>query len=150
MARLVDSIEVPAAKAAILWVMGEYCERVPKIAPDVLRKMAKTFTNEDPAVKMQVNEDEFEIDPPQKHFRKSFQTINLAAKLCLTNPEQTTLLAQYVFNLAKYDTNYDIRDRARFLRAFVFPPPGAEDNKLVARARDIFLATKPASVSQLL
>ena len=54
MARLVDSIEVPAAKAAILWVMGEYCERVPKIAPDVLRKMAKTFTNEDPAVKMQV------------------------------------------------------------------------------------------------
>ena len=55
MARLVDSIEVPAAKAAILWVMGEYCERVPKIAPDVLRKMAKTFTNEDPAVKMQVN-----------------------------------------------------------------------------------------------
>ena len=69
MARLVDSIEVPAAKAAILWVMGEYCERVPKIAPDVLRKMAKTFTNEDPAVKMQVNEDEFEIDPPQKHLR---------------------------------------------------------------------------------
>ena len=55
MARLVDSIEVPAAKAAILWVMGEYCERVPKIAPDVLRKMAKSFTNEDPAVKMQVN-----------------------------------------------------------------------------------------------
>ena len=55
MARLVDSIEVPAAKAAILWVMGEYCERVPKIAPDVLRKMAKTFTNEEPAVKMQVN-----------------------------------------------------------------------------------------------
>lgn len=54
MARLVDSIEVPAAKAAILWVMGEYCERVPKIAPDVLRKMAKSFTNEDPAVKMQV------------------------------------------------------------------------------------------------
>ena len=71
----------------------------------------------------------------------------MAAKLCLTNPEQTTLLAQYVFNLAKYDTNYDIRDRARFLRAFVFPPPGAEDNKLVARARDIFLATKPASVA---
>ena len=56
----------------------------------------------------------------------------MAAKLCLTNPEQTSLLAQYVFNLAKYDTNYDIRDRARFLRAFVFPPPGAEDNKLVA------------------
>ena len=54
MARLVDSIEVAAAKAAIVWVVGEYCERVPKVAPDVLRKMAKSFTNEDPAVKMQV------------------------------------------------------------------------------------------------
>jgi AP-3 complex subunit beta len=101
MAKLVDSITVPAAKAAILWVMGEYCERVPKIAPDVLRKMAKTFAAEEPQVKM--------------------QTINLAAKLCLTNPEQCSLLAQYVFNLAKYDANYDIRDRARFMRVFVFP-----------------------------
>ena len=30
-----------------------------------------------------------------------------------TNPAQTTLLTQYVLNLAKYDMNYDIRDRAR-------------------------------------
>ena len=54
MARLVDSIEVPAARAAILWVVGEYCERVPKVAPDVLRKAAKSFTGETPMVKMQV------------------------------------------------------------------------------------------------
>ena len=39
------------------------------------------------------------------------QILNLAMKLCLTNPKQTKLLSQYVFNLAKYDTNYDIRDR---------------------------------------
>jgi hypothetical protein len=37
--------------------------------------------------------------------------LNLAAKLCLTNPKQTKLLTQYVLNLAKYDMNYDIRDR---------------------------------------
>lgn len=34
---------------------------------------------------------------------------------------QTHLLYQYVLNLAKYDQNYDIRDRARFLRQLVFP-----------------------------
>jgi hypothetical protein len=33
------------------------------------------------------------------------QIINLAAKLCITNPKQTKLLCQYVFNLAKYDQN---------------------------------------------
>ena len=31
------------AKASILWLVGEYCSLVPKIAPDVLRKAAKDF-----------------------------------------------------------------------------------------------------------
>lgn len=56
------------ARASILWLIGEYCEHVPKIAPDVLRKMAKSFTNEEDIVKLQV--------------------INLAAKLYLTNSKQ--------------------------------------------------------------
>ena len=34
------------AKASILWLVGEYCSLVPKISPDVLRKAAKTFTDE--------------------------------------------------------------------------------------------------------
>ena len=34
------------AKASILWLVGEYCSLVPKIAPDVLRKAAKSFTTE--------------------------------------------------------------------------------------------------------
>ena len=34
------------ARASILWLLGEYCERVPKVAPDVLRKMAKSFGSE--------------------------------------------------------------------------------------------------------
>ena len=46
MAKMVDSITVPMARASILWLIGEYSERVPKIAPDVLRKMAKSFINE--------------------------------------------------------------------------------------------------------
>lgn len=128
MAKLVDSIQVPAARAAIVWVLGEYCQRVPKIAPDVLRKMAKSFVNETPEVKMQI--------------------LNLAVKLCLTNPGQTKLIAQYVFNLARYDQNYDIRDRARFMRVFVFPPPGHETNKLLLHAKNIFLATKPPPITE--
>ena len=46
MARMVDNINVPMARASILWLIGEYGERVPKIAPDVLRKMAKSFIQE--------------------------------------------------------------------------------------------------------
>ena len=46
MAKLLDFRSVPAARASILWLIGEYNERVPKIAPDVLRKLAKTFVDE--------------------------------------------------------------------------------------------------------
>ena len=46
MAKLTDTITVPMARASILWLIGEYSDRVPKIAPDVLRKMAKSFVDE--------------------------------------------------------------------------------------------------------
>ena len=46
LAKLADSITVAMARASILWLIGEYSDRVPKIAPDVLRKMAKTFIDE--------------------------------------------------------------------------------------------------------
>ena len=45
-ARMVDSLTVPMARASVLWMIGEYCNLIPKIAPDILRKEAKSFTNE--------------------------------------------------------------------------------------------------------
>jgi len=83
------------------------------------------------------------------------QILNLATKLSITNPKQTRLLCQYVFNLAKYDMNYDIRDRARFLRQLIMPAASAsagEDKAaasggaLTKHVKKIFLATKPAPV----
>ncbi|XP_069046868.1 AP-3 complex subunit beta-2 isoform X3 [Lepisosteus oculatus] len=124
MAKLTDNIQVPMARASILWLIGEYCEHVPKIAPDVLRKMAKSFTSEEDIVKLQI--------------------INLAAKLYLTNSKQTKLLTQYVLNLAKYDQNYDIRDRARFIRQLIVPTD--KSGALSKHAKKLFLALKPAPV----
>ena len=81
-------LQVPAARAAILWVLGEYSERVPKVAPDVLRKMAKNFTQEETEVKMQI--------------------LNLATKLVLVNPEQTELLAQVKYQTSKVVLSFHI------------------------------------------
>lgn len=64
------------ARASILWLTGEYCEHVPKISPDLLRKVAKNFTNEEDIVKM--------------------QAVNLAAKLYLTNSKQVTGIIKYI------------------------------------------------------
>lgn len=124
MAKLMDFITIPQARASILWLLGEYSDRVPKIAPDVLRKMAKNFINEQDIVKL--------------------QTLNLAVKLYLNNPIQTKPFCQYVFQLAKYDQNYDIRDRARFLKHFIFSEENGTKKKLPEFAKRIFLAPKPA------
>ncbi|XP_060746354.1 AP-3 complex subunit beta-1 isoform X2 [Tachysurus vachellii] len=126
MAKLFDSITVPMARASILWLTGEYCEHVPKISPDLLRKVAKTFTSEEDIVKM--------------------QAVNLAAKLYLTNSKQTKLLVQYILNLGKYDQNYDIRDRTRFIRQLIVP--NEKSGALSKYARRILLAPKPAPVLQ--
>ncbi|XP_023585248.1 AP-3 complex subunit beta-1 isoform X2 [Trichechus manatus latirostris] len=122
MAKLLDSITVPVARASILWLIGENCERVPKIAPDVLRRMAKSFTSEDDLVKLQI--------------------LNLGAKLYLTNSKQTKLLTQYILNLGKYDQNYDIRDRTRFIRQLIVP--NEKSGALSKYAKKILLAQKPA------
>jgi AP-3 complex subunit beta len=49
------------------------------------------------------------------------QIITLAAKLLVLSPAHPTLrlLAQYVFSLARYDQNYDVRDRARMLSSLL-------------------------------
>lgn len=78
------------------------------------------------------------------------QILNLATKLSLTNAKQTRLLSQYIFNLARYDLNYDIRDRARFLRHLTLPSiigdRSAEIGPLAKHAKKIFLASKPAPI----
>jgi len=108
-----EKISTPQARATIVWIVAEFCSRndyARKVAPDVLRKIAKTFVNENDLVKL--------------------QALNLAAKLHITligdgqeldatsaiNFDRLKLLIGYVFNLAKYDLNYDVRDRGRFLR----------------------------------
>jgi len=73
------------------------------------------------------------------------QIVNFAIKLFLTNPEQTTLLCQYILNLAKYDKNYDLRDRARLFRHIVFPGD-AENSRIRKQAANFFLSSKPAPV----
>ncbi|CAF0807411.1 unnamed protein product [Adineta ricciae] len=122
--RMVDKVTVPTARASILWLIGEYSDRISKLAPDVLRKMAKSFPDEETIVKHQI--------------------LNLATKLYVVNAKQTHLLVQYVFNLAKYDTNYDTRDKARLLRALLFQADKCP--ALSKHAKKILLAPKPAPV----
>ena len=106
LARRIDDIKHGRARACVVWLVGQYggwdekgagVEGIAEWAPDVLRKMAKGFGQEEPLVKLQV--------------------VTLAAKLFVLNCVDTRLgmLCRYVFSLARYDLNYDVRDRGRML-----------------------------------
>ncbi|KIK59725.1 hypothetical protein GYMLUDRAFT_44158 [Collybiopsis luxurians FD-317 M1] len=123
LARRIDDIRHPQARACVIWLVGQYCASEDAIpgragiaewAPDVLRKSTKKFALEDVSVKLQI--------------------ITLAAKLLVLNPGDQTLglLNQYVFSLGRYDLNYDVRDRARMLSALLI---GVDPNILVAEER---------------
>eukprot|EP01100_Stratorugosa_tubuloviscum_P010514 TRINITY_DN4521_c0_g1_i1.p1 TRINITY_DN4521_c0_g1~~TRINITY_DN4521_c0_g1_i1.p1 ORF type:complete len:802 (+),score=369.51 TRINITY_DN4521_c0_g1_i1:128-2533(+) len=122
--KLLDKITDPNARASIVWVIGEFSESIPLLAPDILRKLAKNFVNEENTVKLQI--------------------INLASKLILCNPQQTQLLVQYVFNMARYDLNYDIRDRSRALKQILLT---TKTPNLRQNAKALFIGSKPIPVS---
>ncbi|KIK10203.1 hypothetical protein K443DRAFT_126976 [Laccaria amethystina LaAM-08-1] len=115
LARRIDDIKHAQARACILWLVGQYGssnsrDGVAEWAPDVLRKTAKTFGDEAPLVKLQI--------------------VTLAAKLFIVSPTDRTLglLSRYVFSLARYDMNYDVRDRARMVTSLLV---GVAPNSLV-------------------
>ncbi|KAJ7494593.1 adaptin N terminal region-domain-containing protein, partial [Mycena galericulata] len=110
LARRIDDIRHAQARACVLWLVGQYSasnepsagpEGVVEWAPDVLRKSAKGFSAEPPMVKLQI--------------------ITLAAKLLVLCPTDRTLslISGYVFSLARYDLNYDVRDRARMMMSLL-------------------------------
>jgi vesicle coat complex subunit len=129
--KLLDTVQVPMARTNILWLVGQYAEILPKVGPDVLRQAVKNFIHEVNTTKL--------------------QTLTLSAKLVCLNPTHTTLnaLNQYVLNLARYDTDYDVRDRARFLRALTIP--NQDENKpglaqLKEHLKTILLSNKQAPI----
>lgn len=124
-----DSIRHPQARACILWLVGQYAaddtvqvqngiqagpEGIARWAPDLLRKSATTFAQEESAVKLQI--------------------ITLGAKLLVLCPSDRTLilLNRYILALARYDLNFDVRDRARMVGSLligVTPSLHDDDNE---------------------
>ncbi|KAJ3178177.1 AP-3 complex subunit beta-1 [Geranomyces variabilis] len=101
LSKSLDKITSPQAKASILWLIGQYCAAVPKLAPDTLRKAAKTFPTESEIVKLQI--------------------LTLAGKLaCADSRDVCRVLLRYVLELARYDASWDVRDRARFIKFLLF------------------------------
>ncbi|CAB9518648.1 AP-1 complex subunit beta-1 [Seminavis robusta] len=86
-----DTLDEPLAKASMIWIIGEYAERIDN-ADELLDTFLETFEEEDPAVQLQL--------------------LSATVKCFLKNPEDTQDMVQRVLDLATEESdNPDLRDR---------------------------------------
>ncbi|PQQ06646.1 AP3-complex subunit beta-A-like isoform X2 [Prunus yedoensis var. nudiflora] len=114
--RSLNSIKVPAARAIIVWMVGEYNslgDLIPKMLATVLKYLAWCFTSEELETKLQI--------------------CNTTVKVLLHAKGNDLLTIKkvliYVLEMAKCDLNYDIRDRAHFLRKILSTYLDSRDNE---------------------
>lgn len=86
-----------AARAAVLSIVGDMHETHPEFAPQLLRYIAQNFEQESAEVRL--------------------QALTLAAKLVVLGTESQ--VPMYLLKICERDTEFDVRDRARFLVALL-------------------------------
>ncbi|KAG5533385.1 hypothetical protein RHGRI_027536 [Rhododendron griersonianum] len=113
--RSLELIKVPAARALIVWMVGEYNsigEIIPKMLPTVLKYLSWCFTTESLEAKLQI--------------------LNTAVKVLLCSEGEEDMgifkrILSYLLELAKCDLNYDLRDRARALKKLLSSHTASHD-----------------------
>lgn len=91
------SVKEPHARAAVLSIVGDMYDIHPEFAPQLLRYVANNFLEEPGAVKL--------------------QSLTLAAKLIASGIQSK--VPMYVLKIGERESEYDIRDRARFLLSLI-------------------------------
>ena len=174
LAKNLDTTTNPQARASIIWLVGEFSSLPDQenIAPDVLRILAKNFTDESEAAKLQIvllaakvylhylnhtaeqstTMEDATASPIQQsptppaipHDENGWQDPPIAPSNDFSerqpSPEPThpiPLLWTYILHLTRYDTSYDLRDRARLYRALLSNPSSTQLASL------LLLAPKP-------
>ena len=166
LAKNLDTMTNPQARASIIWLVGEFAgvNDEDNIAPDVLRILVKWFADESEAAKLQIvllaakvyvhhlNREskgtdvldpggatsQVDTTPLSQLEEKGFQEESISNAGAAPQPEHPiAVLWQYVLLLVRYDTSYDLRDRARLYKALLADPKSTQLASL------LLLAPKP-------
>ncbi|KAI8228226.1 AP-3 complex subunit beta-2 [Colletotrichum sp. SAR 10_86] len=123
LAKNLDSATDPQARATIIWLVGEFSglKGEDNIAADVLRILVKDFASESEAAKGQI------LLLAAKVYLHHLNRLNEnksedEAAVPSQDDHPVAKLWDYVLLLVRYDTSYDLRDRARMYRALLSVP----------------------------
>ncbi|XP_010937611.1 AP3-complex subunit beta-A [Elaeis guineensis] len=107
--RNLDIVKEPAARALIIWIIGEYSsvgQLIPKIVPTVLKYLAWSFTSEELETKLQILNSTWKVA-----LRAQGEELYTFRKIL-----------SYIIELARCDMNYDVRDRSRVVEEITSCP----------------------------
>ncbi|KAG5658335.1 hypothetical protein KAF25_010516 [Fusarium avenaceum] len=126
LAKNLDSATDPQARATIVWLVGEFSGLNGKdnIAPDVLRILLKEFTNESPVAKQQILLLAAKVYLHHLNRRSEAEKERDAEEDSPMEADTHPIvrLWEYALLLVRYDTSFDLRDRARMYRALLAVP----------------------------
>ncbi|KJF61332.1 AP-3 adaptor complex subunit beta [Coccidioides immitis RS] len=152
LAKRLDTTTSPEARATIIWLVGEFAGMDSKdnIAPDVLRILAKGFADESETAKQQILLlgakvylhhllNKAKSQEPAQSSEEPKEQSEAANSPEESAPQEDTIttLWRYILLLVRYDTSYDLRDRARLFKALLENPASTELASL------LLLAPKP-------
>ncbi|PHH70253.1 hypothetical protein CDD82_7244 [Ophiocordyceps australis] len=127
LAKNLDSATDPQARATIIWLVGEFSglNNEDNIAPDVLRILLKDFASESEAAKRQIlllaaKVHLHQLNRQAEALKQDDATPDTEAPDAHSHP--TARLWEYILLLVRYDTSFDLRDRARMYRALLGVP----------------------------
>lgn len=110
-----DTLDEPEAKGAMIWIIGEYAERIVN-ADELLKSFLEGYQDENSQVQLQI--------------------LTAVVKLFLKRPKDTQEMVQTVLNLATQETdNPDLRDRGYVYWRLLSTDPEA--------AKSVVLGEKP-------
>ncbi|TFK47116.1 Adaptor protein complex beta subunit [Heliocybe sulcata] len=128
-----DELDEPEAKAALIWIIGEYASRIDN-ADELLSMFVDTFTEESYPVQL--------------------QTLTAVVKLFLKKPDVSQGLVQQILNTATKDCDSpDVRDRAYIYWRLLSSDPAAAKGVVLAQRPPISLSrttVSPALLDELL
>ncbi|KAF2396698.1 ARM repeat-containing protein [Trichodelitschia bisporula] len=161
LAKHLDVLSAPRARAAIVWLVGEYAARAGKggVAPDVLRLLVRGWGGEGDEVRREVlglggkvylawlgsEEGKKALEGEKKEGGEGDEAGWGGERDGEGKEEKDPIpaLFAHVLLLARYTPSYDLRDRARLLRALLAnPQEGAQLASL------LMLAPKPAPLAE--
>lgn len=129
LARNLDSATDPQARATIIWLVGEFSglNGEDNIAPDVLRILLKDFASETEVAKQQILllAAKVYLHHLNRHSEQLEPAVVEDGEGAEAPPSGTHTIVRlwdYILLLVRYDTSYDLRDRARMYKALLDVP----------------------------